>query len=128
VEQLIEKTGKFRRISYSLGQLAFPETKIKNREIPIIGFDTVVKDKDVREIIDEVMRRENMTFRDFIIREIPELTSEGIMREMIVPVKKFTSTVANDEFFVGGKKVILSFELPKGSYATMVVKQMFFIE
>ena len=125
VEQLIEKTGKFRRISYSLGQLAFPETKIKNREIPIIGFDTVVKDKDVREIIGEIMRRENITFRDFIIREIPELTSEGISRDMIVSVKKFTSTIADDELFAGKKKVTLSFELPKGSYATMVVKTLF---
>ncbi|MBS3138798.1 tRNA pseudouridine(13) synthase TruD [Candidatus Woesearchaeota archaeon] len=128
VEQLIERTGKFRRISYSQGQLAFPETKVKNREIPIIGFDTVVKDKDVRAIMDEIVRRENMLFRDFIIREIPELTSEGVSRDMVVSVKKFKAITSEDDIFNGKDKVTLSFELPKGSYATMVVKTLFLTE
>src|SRR3989344_853355 len=124
VEQLIEKSVRFKRVAYSQGQLAFPLGQMKNRKVSIVGFDTDVKDK-VKHIIDELMKRENIVFRDFIIREIPELSSEGTEREMIAAVKKFSFRVEDDELFSGRKKISLNFSLPKGSYATMVVKMLF---
>ena len=123
VARLIEGQTKFVRVPYSQGQLAFPTGKIVDRKIPMIGFDTQV-DKEIRVIVNEIMHREGITFRDFIIREFPELTMEGAERDMIVPVKKFSAKMVKDELFDGRKKIMLSFELPKGSYATMVVKRL----
>ena len=125
VARFIEGKTKFVRVPYSQGQLAFPTGKRVNKKVPMIGFDTQTTDKEIRLIIHEIMHREGITFRDFIIREFPELTMEGAERDMMVLVKKFSAKMMKDELFDGRKKILLSFELPKGSYATMVVKRLF---
>ena len=55
---------------------------------------------------------------------MPELTSEGVDRDMIVQV----SPVCNyykDELNSGKIKAVVEFTLPPGSYATLVIKKMF---
>jgi tRNA(Glu) U13 pseudouridine synthase TruD len=64
-------------------------------------------------------------YRDFIIKPFPELSMEGDMREGFVDIGKLRFGEVEDDELIEGKKVTISFVLPKGSYATMVVKKLF---
>jgi len=87
--------------------------KSKEEEIPIIGFGTNLGEKEKK-----IMEEEGIKARDFIIKEIPELSSEGDSRKTFAEVKNLKIKK------IGEKTLELEFELPKGSYATELVKQM----
>jgi len=88
------------------------QTRTKN--FPIVGFGTETNNK----IIKEILKKEELTFRDFIIRQIPEISAEGTDRTIKVEVKNFKIVKQTKD------TATISFELPKGSYATQVVKQL----
>jgi len=98
----------------------------KNARIPIVGFGTEVKDKRLRKIVEKIMEDENITFRDFIIRAMPELSSQGNERDMFVKISKLKiGELEDDELNKGKRKIKISFCLPKGAYATNVIKMIF---
>lgn len=113
------KHGK--KVDYSLGKFIFAE--VPNVKIPIIGFGTEFS-SDVKDIALDLMEKEGIGLRDFIIRKIPELSAEGVERDLIVDVD-VKHEASEDELNAGMRKVKLSFTLPKGSYATIVVKALF---
>jgi tRNA pseudouridine13 synthase len=89
----------------------------KQLKIPIVGFGTEIdgiKDLKLKKIIKNIIKQEKISLRDFIISSIPELSSEGTERELFVKVKFNVIKLEKD-------KAIVSFYLPKGSYATVVV-------
>ena len=94
-----------KKISYALGQLEVPLTKPENTEVELFGFGSKEGFKDISP-------------RDFIIKEIPELSSEGAFRQLVAEAEDLKTETKENE-------VKLSFSLPKGSYATMLVKQLF---
>ncbi|NQV08942.1 tRNA pseudouridine(13) synthase TruD [Candidatus Woesearchaeota archaeon] len=101
------------------------KTENKNTKIPLVGFGTELKGK-LKKIVENLMKQEEITLRDFIIREIPELSSEGNERDLFAEIKNLKiSDLENDELNKTKKKYTISFELQKGSYATQVIKQLF---
>jgi len=102
-----------KKISYSCGKLSVPGKKPKQFNYPIIGFGT--DESKVKEILAE----EKITTRDFVIKQIPELSSEGTEREVVVEIKDLKIEDLSN------KTIKLCFSLPKGSYATMLVKELF---
>ena len=60
--------------------------EIGNSFLPLIGFRTDVDDSPEREIVRTVLDCEGVTPRDFYIRAIPELSSEGTIRKASVKV------------------------------------------
>lgn len=114
---------KVKVVKYSLGRLIFSDKK-NDLEIPLIGFAAELRE-DTKEIIGKMMRKESLNFSDFVIRQIPELSMEGGMRKVCVDVKDFSFAESEDELNKGKKKAVLKFSLPKGSYATMVVRKIF---
>jgi len=69
------------------------------------------------------LEKEGINHNDFIIRQLPDITPEGELRKAFVDVKDFSlSAPEQDELNQGKKKVTAQFFLPKGSYATMVVR------
>ncbi|MBT3407516.1 tRNA pseudouridine(13) synthase TruD [Candidatus Woesearchaeota archaeon] len=90
-------------------------------KLPLIGFNT-----DETDVVKEILKREGITLRDFIIRPIPELSQEGDDRKVFVDVKNLEiGELEDDELNLSKKKVLIKFFLTKGSYATQVIKQMF---
>ena len=116
-------------IQDSLGYVmdAIKATKEKlNDEIPLIGFDTEFGDDKIENIAVSIMKKEDIWFDDFVIKQIPELSREGEMRKAFVDVKEFSlGELEEDDLNLGKKKVKVSFILGKGSYATMVIKKLF---
>lgn len=64
------------------------------------------------------MKIEEINFRDFLIRALPDLSVEGDMRALYMDIKDFK--IARK-----GKQAVVTFTLGKGSYATEVVRQLF---
>jgi tRNA pseudouridine13 synthase len=112
------KSKKYNSITYSLGELFVPSAKIRDKKIPLISFD-IETDTKMQNILDTVMKKEGITARDFIIKQIPELLAAGGTRDLLIDCKDFSAKWVDDE------TVILKFTLGKGSYATMAVKQLF---
>ncbi|MBW2966114.1 tRNA pseudouridine(13) synthase TruD [Candidatus Woesearchaeota archaeon] len=97
----------------------------KNELIPIIGFGTELKNNKISEIIREIMQKENLNQRDFIIPQMPELSEEGNERYLFTNPKNLTIKIENDELNQDKYKAIVSFILPKASYATIIIDYLF---
>jgi len=97
-----------------------------NEEIPIVGFSTDLQEGTLKNIILKIMKGESITFRDFIIREIPELSFEGNTRKLYAEIQNLIiGKQEQDELNEGMFKIKIDFFLEKGAYATMAIKQMF---
>ncbi|MEK6963616.1 MAG: tRNA pseudouridine(13) synthase TruD [Nanoarchaeota archaeon] len=100
------------------------EHKVRVETLPLIGFATEFKGK-VGELAEKKLKEEEITPRDFIIRAIGELSSEGGVRTLYADVSDLQiGKMENDELNLHKKKVLIEFRLPKGSYATEAVRQM----
>jgi tRNA pseudouridine13 synthase len=114
-----------KEVAYSLGKFVFNKQKT-NLEVPLVGFDNDFSDDKIENIIVELLEKEGIEFSDFVIKQIPDLSREGEMRNAFVDVKDFkVGSSEDDELNPGKKKVKVSFTLGKGSYATMVIRKLF---
>ncbi len=97
-----------------------------NIKLPIVGFGTEIHNQKIKNIVNKILKKENISFHDFIIRQIPELTSEGGERNLFAKIKNFKiKSAEKDELNKKKYKVVVYFFLEKGSYATNVIKQLF---
>jgi len=124
-ELIMSETKDYNKINYSQGIFVFPDKDLNNIKIPIVGFGTEFKDNKLRDISSALLKKEGITLRDFIVRAMPELASEGNERNMLVKAEKLSMKTEDDELNKDKKKCIVSFTLPKGSYATIVIKKIF---
>ena len=113
---------------YSLGILRFAANlaDFSGMKIPLVGFNqTESEDVLVQEIVSGVLKEEGLSQQHFVIKQIPELSLEGEMREAVVCVQDLAiGKLLDDELNTGKKKCMVSFFLPKGSYATMTIRAM----
>ena len=137
VAEFLEKNYKEgTKVAYSLGELYFTSEKqkdnlelknsIKNFKAPLVGFGSEeLENEEIKPIFKKIMAEENLKYTDFVIKQIPQITLEGDLRDVFVEVKYLQiSDVEEDELNEGKKKVKVSFFLSKGSYATMVVRKL----
>ncbi|HLC50666.1 MAG TPA: tRNA pseudouridine(13) synthase TruD [Candidatus Nanoarchaeia archaeon] len=94
-------------------------------KLPVIGFDfeiEKIKDKKLKKIIENIVENEKITTRDFIISQMPELTSEGTERDLFFTIKYLKIIeAADDGLNTGMKKIKIEFALPKSCYATVAL-------
>lgn len=118
-----------KEVPYSIGKFIFVknEERFKGLKLPVIGFACEkFIDKKTAPIIRKIMEQEKINYTDFIIRQIPELSLEGELRQAIIEVKNLIiDQPKDDELNPGKQQITLSFYLRKGSYATLVVKRIF---
>lgn len=120
---LEKKIKSWKTVEYSAGTVYFPKQEeshaLKNVGIPIVGFDIEERDKEIEEMLNDLMKNEHITERDFLIKQMPEITAAGGRRNLIIDCNDLHKKEIDKE------TIELSFSLGKGSYATMVVKQLF---
>ena len=92
--------------------------------IPLVGFLTELEG-EIGKLYAALLKKEGITQENFLMRSLPELSAEGSERALYADVKHFSYTYEEDELHPLKYKCLLHFELPKGAYATMVVKQLF---
>ncbi|MCD4666942.1 tRNA pseudouridine(13) synthase TruD [archaeon] len=106
------------KVKYSKGEFRFLDKKIKNFKMPIVGYNTVFDNDEIRNFYFEFMKKDNVKISDFRILGSKEISSKGDLRDIIVELKDLKVKYEDC-------KGILEFSLPPGSYATLVVKKMF---
>ena len=116
-----------KKIIYSEGYFVFSqdpfleESKVFPEYIPLIGYGT-----ESDPVIDDVLEKMGLKTRSFLIKALPEISLEGDMRKSFVNVTDFKLvTCENDADHPGKYVCTVEFNLPKGSYATIVVRQLF---
>ncbi len=97
----------------------------ENIKIPMVGFNTKLGNSEVDKSIKRILNKEKMGLEDFKIKEIPYLSSSGSTRNILVFPENPKYKIEKDELNKGKNKAIIEFELPKGSYGTHVVKEIF---
>lgn len=129
---------------YSLGTLLFPQhilaknssgdhkkvRELANVLLPLPGFDLAsLREKiplQAQTLLDELLAEEGISPRDFIIPQLANLSIEGSLRSILAPVTSFSQEPSQpDPYFSGTFAKKISFTLPKGSYATMLIRQLF---
>lgn len=123
-------------ISYNIGSLLF-YNKLIDAEIKKIPstFQTIsptmkFSSEFEEEMIRNVLLKENIGLENLDIEKLTGNFFKSRKRELILKPKEFTiSDLEIDEINDKGKnkiyKIVLSFILPKGSYATIVTKRIF---
>ena len=90
---------------------------------PLIGSETAFAEGAEGELEREVLQAEAVRVRDFQLDNLPDLSSTGNRRPILVPVAVKLTELREDERNPGRWSVKLEFFLPKGSYATVVLRE-----
>lgn len=125
VKELLKLSGsKIYSINYAAGKLLF----FKNRpEIPDILEGVHPKldlNKPENEVYKEILRKEKVDIADFNITKTGNFFSK-MTRKTIIDINNFSITdFLKDELHQNHFKIHVHFDLPKGSYATIVLKKI----
>ncbi len=106
-----------------LGQAA--AERLRTTLLPVPGYDTACGDARVARMLEEVLAAEGIGLSDLRVRQMHRIRVGGVERAAcVVPEGMEVSAPADDEMYPERKKVTLSFFLPRGAYATLVIKRL----
>ena len=89
----------------------------------LLGSDSVFSRGEMGEIEYKIIENEKVDYRDFIISEIPFLSSSGSRRPLLAALDRIDWKLNNDELNDGKQALTLKFELQKGCYATSLLRE-----
>jgi len=89
---------------------------------PLIGHSTEWASGQQGEIEHRIFEKSGVPIEGFKVPLMPELASKGLRREMLLHVQP-GYTVSGDELNPGKTKAVLEFSLPKGCYATTLLRE-----
>lgn len=127
------------QIPYQVGALLFPREAssattrfLRTGSFPLLAPDsgTQLPEGDgnpaaVRRAVEGTLKREKLTLPSLEIRDAPLFFKHEERALTVVPGKLVVGHAERDEHFPGRFRVRLSFTLPSGSYATLVVRRLF---
>lgn len=89
---------------------------------PVMGYKTPLSEGEPGKIERAVLEELGITREEFKIKLMPELSSKGLRREILLRVNA-SFQISMDELNPGKQKLLLNFSLSKGSYATTVLRE-----
>jgi tRNA pseudouridine13 synthase len=114
------------------GELLFPEAlseethaRLAALELPVPAYDSVIGDPLAAEATAEVLAAEQVTLADLRVRQLPRMDVHGITRAaLLAPEGLRVVEQAPDELYPGRSRLSLAFFLPRGGYATLLIKRL----
>jgi tRNA pseudouridine13 synthase len=98
---------------------------VRGAMLPVPGYNTDCADDRVRRILDGVLEEEGIGLADLRVRQMHGISVGGVERPAIVIPEDFsTSPPEDDEMYPGRLKMAVGFFLPRGAYATLVIKRL----
>ncbi|MFO0929284.1 MAG: tRNA pseudouridine(13) synthase TruD [Gemmataceae bacterium] len=73
-------------------------------------------------LVEEVLAEDGLTLRDLQVRGVRELFFSRGERPALAPIDGLKHAFAADDLHAGRSKLTLEFALPRGSYATLIIK------
>ncbi|MCX6815952.1 MAG: tRNA pseudouridine(13) synthase TruD [Candidatus Aenigmarchaeota archaeon] len=92
------------------------KNKVKVDKIKLIGSDTKLGNNASDKILSQIIKKEKIKQNDFSIRDL-SLSCLGTERKAFI-------SVTDIDYHVSSNAVKLSFSLPKGSYATVLINEI----
>ncbi|KYK22832.1 tRNA pseudouridine synthase D [Thermoplasmatales archaeon SG8-52-4] len=89
----------------------------------LFGSDSVFSEGDMGEIEHKIIDNEKIDPRDFIIPEIPFISSSGSRHPLLAYIDDIKFEVIVDDLKIDKKAIILNFKLQKGCYATSLLRE-----
>ena len=84
--------------------------------ITLFGQDSILCEGEMGEIERKVIEEQKLSQEDFNIPDLPRCSSKGSRREILCPLKDLKSSIGEESY-------TLSFSLPKGNYATCLLRE-----
>ncbi|GAQ95617.1 tRNA pseudouridine13 synthase [Thermodesulfovibrio aggregans] len=97
---------------------------LKTLQIPLASSKAKISDATVERIYNEILNERQIRPAQFNLKKIRQAFFKSTQRAVIV-IPKINYKIEDDEIYQGKKKLLLEFVLPRGSYATMVIKRIF---
>ncbi len=124
---LMPRSGEIHAVRPVLkGSTVQAQQKVRNGThqlvIPIIGYDFehVPIEGVMGEIFSSILSSENINPGHFRLKDLPALSSRGTFRALLVTPKDFKIAVIDEK---GDTPVRIQFELAKGSYASVILRE-----
>ena len=123
---IIKANSKVFYVDVAGNALAFPVKAAEIPEsLPLVSFDTVFESENIESEFQLLLKQDEITLRDFAIKQFPNLVSSSPSRDSFIKVEDFKITgCKKDELNHGKMKQIAEFSLSRGSYATIVIKSL----
>ncbi len=100
--------------------------RVRASETPLYGPEGTGGAPPFAAVMREVLEESQLTPRDFLENKIPGMVLKEEQRPLLVEPREFSISEAEpDETSPGRSKVRIAFELPRGAYATMLIKRLF---
>jgi tRNA pseudouridine13 synthase len=98
--------------------------RLRGIELPLPSARTKIEEPELRGLVDDVLAREELELRGLRVKYPRDsFFSKGSRRAMFQP-SALRHVTAPDELYPGRERLRLSFDLPRGSYATILVKRL----
>lgn len=99
--------------------------KLKNLLIPVPGIKPVFHNEDIEKIYESVLNEEGLYQARFSMRKYRKVIPKSYLRQGIVIPENLTILhTGDDEIYENKKFMKIYFSLPKGSYATTLLKTL----
>jgi tRNA pseudouridine13 synthase len=94
-------------------------------EVPLVGYKTEFNDNKPDQVMQEVLEEEGIERDDFRTPDIPELRSEGSFRRAFADFRNFEIIdIDEDDLNMAKNRMRIRFDLPKGCYATVLLREL----
>ncbi|HEY2416006.1 MAG TPA: tRNA pseudouridine(13) synthase TruD [Pirellulaceae bacterium] len=135
LSRLIERAvGESERYLHAIGVSRAPffsqleeqqRSRLQQIALPLPSARLHLENGELRTLYDEVMAAEGMELRQVRVK-YPRDTffSKGERRAVFQP-KDLSHSFLADDLYAGRQKLVLQFALPRGSYATILIKRLF---
>lgn len=88
---------------------------------PLVGFETPMLPGPAGELLTGLLREEGVQASDFRLPQLPEIASRGSFRPLVVPLPPIG--IRSNEPGERGASATFTFALPKGAYATVLLRE-----
>ena len=121
----MNKTGKLAEA----GSLAKINESIKAGRmrvaLPLVGFGQRLSEGEVGKIENRILEEEHVKRESFRVQKMLRISGKGELRSVVSPIRDFKlECTSHDEESVADRKVRMSFMLLRGSYATMLLREI----
>jgi tRNA pseudouridine13 synthase len=108
-----------------LWNFALKSLKTAKGNLPVPGFATKLGKDAFSKTIKKLLEEDNLTLESFHCKRMPEIAVAGELRKAVIKPKSFKiSKPEADELNKDKQKLKLSFNLPKGCYATVLLEEL----
>ena len=97
---------------------------LRSWQIPLPASRTPLPPGPARDLAIDVLTPLGLTWEEIRVRHLKDVFFSKGTRPALFFAEGLTHALADDELYPGRRKLSLTFELPKGAYATLVVKRV----